>query len=71
MSNPVWQLARTIVWASSQEDVAEAQARLWATVAPDVDLYHHAIWQASLERADYLRWERQQRAHVMSQGWAY
>jgi hypothetical protein len=71
MSNPVWQLARAIVWASSQDDVAEAQARLWAAVAPDVDLYHHAIWQASLERADYLRWERQHRAHVVSQGWAY
>ncbi|MDQ5823617.1 MAG: hypothetical protein M3441_05305 [Chloroflexota bacterium] len=75
MSNPVWQLARAIVWASSQEEVAEAQARLWAAVAPDVDLYHHAIWQASLEKADYLRWERQHQHQHQPQGvsqvWAY
>jgi hypothetical protein len=71
MSNPVWQLARAVVWASSQEEIAEAQTRLWAAVAPDVDLYHHAIWQASLEKADYLRWERQHRAPAVAQGWAY
>ena len=71
MSNSVWQLARSIVWASSQEDVSEAQARLWAAVARDADLYHYAIWQASLERADYLRWERQHRAQGAAQGWAY
>jgi hypothetical protein len=59
MSNSVWEMARVIVWSSSQQDVAEAQARLWAAVASDADLYHNAIWQASLERADYLRWERQ------------
>ena len=62
MSNSVWQFARAIVWASSQEDVSAAQARLWAAVASDADLYHYAIWQASLERADYLRWERLRRA---------
>jgi hypothetical protein len=71
MSNSVWLLARTIVWATSPEDVAEAQARLWAAVAPNVELYHHAIWQASLEKADYLRWERRNRPQVVAQGWAY
>ena len=65
MSNSVWQLARAIVWSASQDDVAEAQARLWAAVAPDADLYHNAIWQASLERADYLRWERQHSTQVL------
>jgi hypothetical protein len=38
--------------------VAAAQARLWQAVAPDMDLYHLALWKASLEKMDYLRWER-------------
>ena len=63
MSYSIWQLARAVVWSVSQDETADAQARLWSAVASDADLYHHAIWQASLEKADYLRWERQHRAY--------
>lgn len=71
MSNSIWQLARAVVWAVSQVEAAEAQVRLWSAVGSDPELYHHAIWQASLEKADYLRWERQHRAYSPAQAYAY
>jgi hypothetical protein len=58
VNDDVWQIARAVVWAPTQNDVAAAQARLWQAVAPDMDLYHLALWKASLEKMDYLRWER-------------
>jgi hypothetical protein len=57
MSDAVWQLARAVVWATTRQEAAQAQARLWEAVAPDFQLYHFAIWMAGLERADYLHWE--------------
>jgi hypothetical protein len=61
MSETVWQLARAVVWATTCEEAAQAQDRLWEAVAPDMHLYHAAIWQAGLERAAYLHWERMHR----------
>ncbi len=60
MSEGVRSLARAVVWAASPEERASAQRRLWAAVAPDSELYHHAIWQAGLERTDFLAWQGRQ-----------
>jgi hypothetical protein len=61
MNDQTRQLARAVVWASTQHEVAAAQARLWQAVAPDMDTYHLALWEAGLEKMDYLRWERNNR----------
>ncbi len=58
MTEEIWQLARAVVWAATPEEIAAAQARLWSTVSPDMDLYHLALWKAGLEKTDFLRWER-------------
>lgn len=61
MNEEVWQLARNVTWATTPEEVAAAQARLWRAVAPDIDLYHLLIWKTGLEKMDFLRWERSRR----------
>jgi hypothetical protein len=60
MSEGVRSLARAVVWAASPDERATAQRRLWAAVGPDFELYHFAIWQAGLERADFLAWQRRE-----------
>jgi hypothetical protein len=67
MNDEVWQMARDVVWAATQRDVAAAQARLWQSVAPDMDLYHLALWKAGLEKMDYLRWERENKQSEQAQ----
>ena len=70
MSNEIWQLARAVVWATTQPEIATAQAQLWRTAAPDMDLYHLALWKAGLEKMDYLRWERERKRTERNGQWA-
>ncbi len=71
MNDEVWQLARSVTWATTPDDVAAAQARLWRAVAPDMELYHLLLWKAGLEKTDYLRWERsRQQAMRRAMQWA-
>lgn len=60
-NDDMWQLARAVTWANSPAEIAEAQARLWNAVAPNMELYHLLLWKAGLEKTDYLRWERSSR----------